>query len=404
MSTLKELLNGVPVEWKILKDIANFTNGKGHEKVISENGKFIVVNSKFVSTEGVIVKFSNEQLSPIFKNDILIVMSDLPNGRALAKTFLVDKNDKYTLNQRIGRISVANENQLEPSFLNYILNRSSQLLKYNNGIDQTNLKKGDIENVKIPIPYPNDPKKSLEIQQKIVKVLDELSEQNKALTTALAEEIDNRKKQYEYYREELFRFEGKGVEWKTLESIALKISSGGTPKTNMPEYYNGNIPWLRTQEVGYGDIWDTEIKITEIGLKNSSANLIPINCVIVAMYGATVGRIGINKIPLTTNQACANIQVDPTIMHYQFLYYYLLCKYEFIKSLGTGSQTNINAGIIKKFLIPIPSLQEQERIVAILDKFDEATKGIVDALQAEIALRNKEYEYYRNKLLTFKGE
>src|SRR5690606_25752510 len=126
----------------------------------------------------------------------------------------------------------------------------------------------------LPIPHPNDPQKSLAIQQEIVRVLDSLSEQNKALTSALANEIDNRKKQYEYYREELFRFEGKEVEWKTLGEVAEKISSGGTPKTGTPEYYDGDIPWLRTQEVGIGDIWDTGVKITELGLKNSSAKMI----------------------------------------------------------------------------------------------------------------------------------
>jgi len=258
-----------------------------------------------------------------------------------------------------------------------------------------------------PIPYPNDPEKSLAVQQEIVRVLDELSEQNKTLTDALSQEIDNRKKQYAYYREELFRFEGKEVEWKTLGDIAIKISSGGTPKTENSSYYGGDIPWLRTQEVGYGDIWDTEIKITELGLKNSSAKLIPTNCVIIAMYGATVGRVGINKIPLATNQACANIEVDNKQADFRYIYHILLSQYAYIKSLGTGSQTNINAQIVKKLQIPIPypndpkkSLEIQQEIVRILDQYDEATKNIVSALEKEIDLRNKQYEYYRNLLLS----
>ena len=91
--------------------------------------------------------------------------------------------------------------------------------------------------------------------------------------------------------------DGVEVEWKTLDEVSKKISSGGTPRTGVLEYYDGDIPWLRTQEVNFGEIFDTEIKITESGLKNSSAKLIPQNCVIVAMYGATVGKIGINKKP-----------------------------------------------------------------------------------------------------------
>ena len=150
--------------------------------------------------------------------------------------------------------------------------------------------------------------------------------------------------------------EGVEVEWKTLGEVAIKISSGGTPNTGVSSYYGGNISWLRTQEVGYGNIWDTEIKITEEGLKNSSAKIIPENCVIVAMYGATVGKIGINKIPLSTNQACANIQLNEEIANYRYVYHFLLSQYEYIKSLGAGSQTNINAQIVKNLQIPIPPL------------------------------------------------
>jgi type I restriction enzyme S subunit len=183
------------------------------------------------------------------------------------------------------------------------------------------------------------------------------------------------------------------VEWKTLGEVAIKISSGGTPKTGVSNYYNGNIPWLRTQEVGYGDIWDTEIKITEEGLKNSSAKIIPENCVIVAMYGATVGKVGINKIPLCTNQACANIQLKEEVAHYRYVYHFLLSQYEYIKSLGAGSQTNINAQIVKSLQIPIPPLAVQQEIVRILDTFTELT--------AELTARKKQYHYYREQLLSF---
>ena len=117
--------------------------------------------------------------------------------------------------------------------------------------------------------------------------------------------------------------DGVAVEWKALEEVAIKISSGGTPKTGIAEYYDGHIPWLRTQEIDFGDIWDTGVKITEAGLKNSSANWIPANCVVIAMYGATVGKIGINKIPMTTNQACANIQLDENIANYRYIFHFL---------------------------------------------------------------------------------
>ena len=114
-----------------------------------------------------------------------------------------------------------------------------------------------------------------------------------------------------------------GVEYRPLEDVCIKISSGGTPNTSHSEYYDGNIPWLRTQEVDWLDILETGVKITDEGLQNSSAKMIPENCVIVAMYGATAAKVAINKIPLCTNQACCNLQVDDEIALYRYVYYWL---------------------------------------------------------------------------------
>ena len=187
-----------------------------------------------------------------------------------------------------------------------------------------------------------------------------------------------------------------GVEYRKLGEVCLKITSGGTPSTQNSSYYGGDIPWLRTQEVDFCDIIDTSVKITEKGLNNSSAKWIPANCVIVAMYGATVGKTGINKIPLTTNQACCNLQINSEMALYKYVYYCLANKYEYIKSLGQGSQTNINSQIVKNLSIPLPPLPIQEEIVKILDRFAEYTAE----LQAELQARKEQYEYYRNLLLT----
>ena len=116
-----------------------------------------------------------------------------------------------------------------------------------------------------------------------------------------------------------------GVELTRLGNICKRVVSGGTPKAGIVEYYGGNIPWLRTQEVDWNDIYDVSIKITEEGLKNSSAKWIPKNCVIVAMYGATAGKVAINKIELTTNQACCNLEINPSKALYRYVYHWL-CK------------------------------------------------------------------------------
>ena len=187
------------VLFKKLSEVTNFQNGKGHEKDISESGKFIVVNSKFISTNGQVLKYSDKQLVPLFEDDILIVMSDLPNGKVLSKTYLVKQNNKFTLNQRIGRITVKNKSELLPKFVSYFLDRTRQLTKYDNKVDQTNLRKEQILEVFIPIP-------PLSEQARIVAILDKFDTLTTSLSDGLPHEIALRRKQYEYYREQLLAF------------------------------------------------------------------------------------------------------------------------------------------------------------------------------------------------------
>ena len=243
----------------------------------------------------------------------------------------------------------------------------------------------------IPVP-------PLEVQEEIVRILDHF--------TNLAAELQARKEQYEYYRNKLLTFDKIGggtqsVTWMKMSEICLNITSGGTPNTSQKEYYMGNIPWLRTQEVDWHDILDTDMKISEEGLKKSSAKMIPINCVIVAMYGATAAKVAINKIPLCTNQACCNLEINPQKAYYRFVYQWLCKEYGNLREKGEGSQHNINSKKIKNYLIPIPSLAEQERIAAILDRFERLTTDLQIGLPAEIAAVQEQYEYYRNKLLSF---
>jgi type I restriction enzyme S subunit len=188
----------------------------------------------------------------------------------------------------------------------------------------------------------------------------------------------------------------------TLSDVSSSVTSGGTPLSTRPEYYNGDIPWLRTQEVRFVDIHDTAVKITERGLEGSSAKWIPANCVIVAISGATAGRSAINKIPMTTNQHCCNFEIDPEKASYRYVFYWVSREYKKLKALGQGARADLNAGIIKKFRIPVPSLEEQARIVAILDKFDVLVNDLTIGLPAELKVRRQQYEYYRDRLFTFR--
>lgn len=206
--------------------------------------------------------------------------------------------------------------------------------------------------------------------------------------------------------------DGVAVEWKTLGQICLKTSSGGTPLSTREDYYGGDIPWLRTQEVCFNEVYDTDIKITELAVKNSSAKWIPANCVIVAISGATAARSAINKIPLTTNQHCCNLEINPAIANYRYVFHWVLREYDRLKALGQGARADLNSGIIKSYQIPIPcpdkpdrSLAIQAEIVRILDTFTALTAELTAELAAELGDRKKQYNYYRDRLLTFeKGE
>lgn len=136
--------SGFSDDWKQrrLGEVAKYRNGKAHENSISKDGKYVVVNSKFVSTDGEIRKFSNEQIEPLYKGEIAFVLSDVPNGRAIARTFLVDESGKYTLNQRIASIS-PNENT-DSYFLHILMNRNKYFLRFDDGNKQTNLSVNDV--------------------------------------------------------------------------------------------------------------------------------------------------------------------------------------------------------------------------------------------------------------------
>ena len=154
--------------------------------------------------------------------------------------------------------------------------------------------------------------------------------------------------------------------WRTLGDLGT-WQDGGTPSRIHKEYYGGNIPWLKTGDLNDGIITSIPEYITEEGLKNSSAKLNPTGSILIAMYGATIGRIGILGMPATTNQACCACINNKGIIQ-KYLFYFLLSHKEEFKALGGGgAQPNISKDIIVKTLIPIPPIKEQERIVSQID-------------------------------------
>jgi len=281
---------------------------------------------------------------------------------------------------------------------------------------------------------------SLDVQNRIVNVLDNFEKICSDLNIGLPTEIEARQKQYEYYRDKLLTFVETGntilsraeqsraeqsraeqsraeqsralikllqyvfgYAVVSLQDVVKNSCSGGTPKKGVSEYYeDGNIPWLRTQEVVFRDICKTECFITESAVKNSAAKWIPENCVIVAISGATAGRCAINKIPLTTNQHCLNLEVDPEMALYRYVYYCICAKQGELLAKKEGARGDLNSTRILSLQIDLPALEEQKQIVSILDRFDAICNDLTSGLPTEIEARQKQYEYYRDRLLSFK--
>lgn len=163
------------------------------------------------------------------------------------------------------------------------------------------------------------------------------------------------------------------MEWKEvrLGDVCTRVCSGGTPKSTNLSYYGGKIPWLNTKEIDFNRIYSTEKTITDSGLNNSSAKWIVPNTVTVAMYGATAGKSCIVKVPMTTNQACCNLTINDEVADYEFVYYTLKNDYTTLASLANGgAQQNLNAQIIKDYVLKMPSLADQRRIASILSSLD----------------------------------
>ena len=239
------------VEFTTLGKSCEFFNGKAHEKSIDENGKYIVVNSKFISSEGKSFKRTNEQMFPLYKGDIVMVMSDVPNGKALAKCFIIDKDDTYSLNQRICCIR---SKEFDTKYLYYQLNRHEHFLAFNNGENQTNLRKDDI--LACPLIKP-----SIEEQKRMVGELDEVFISLEKAKENISINLENAKSIYQSELNRVFTEKGENWDTKLLKEVCEKITDG-THQT--PKYFEEGFIFLSSKNVTSGFIdWDNVKYIDE---------------------------------------------------------------------------------------------------------------------------------------------
>ena len=204
------------------------------------------------------------------------------------------------------------------------------------------------------------------------------------------------------YMEKLLN--GAKVEWKALGEV-FNLKNGYTPSKSNNEYWtNGTIPWFRMEDIREnGQVLDQALqKVANSAVK--SGKLFPANSIIVAT-SATIGEHALITVPYLSNQRFTNLSVKAEYkdrFEIKFLFYYCFLLDDWCKNNTTMSSfAAVDMNGFKKFPIPIPPLSEQERIVAILDKFDALTNSITEGLPREIKLRQQQYEYYRELLLSF---
>lgn len=304
---------------------------------------------------------------------------------SIGKTAIATK-DLYT-NEAIMSFNTKEGFEILPDYIYYYL-KGYKWQGMNKAVMGMTLNKKAISNN--IFSYPN----TLQ-QQHIVEELDLLSsiiEKKKAQLN----ELDNLAQSlfYEMFGDPISN--EKGWEVKKLGKLCI-TSSGGTPSKTHKEYYEGgNIPWLRSGEVAQGYIYNTEMYITEEGLNNSSAKYFPINTVVVAMYGATVGQVGILKSRMTTNQAICGIFPSESFVPTFLMFFLKGMKPVYLKDAAGGAQPNISQGVIKNTLVPIVSIALQQQFVERIEAIEHQKELIKQSIKEVETLFNSRMDYYFN--------
>ena len=444
-----ELITNEEVEWKKLGEVLkSITTGLNPRKnfVLNDDSSgeltcWYITTKDYSDTEEIkfiegktarITKEAKEKInnrSKLEKGDLLfsavgtvgkvaIVDIDTSNFDVNESTFVLKCDEKYLNNK----------------YLLYLLREhkfQSQVEALLKGSTLKGIRKGSLEKIKVPIP-------SLKLQEKIVDILDKLT----LLQAELQAELQCRTKQYEYYLEKLLTFDfehDKASKQASKQAITLSeeyiklliklserfnvkisekikcmiynisdvfmLSNGYTPSKRKQKYWdNGTIPWFRMEDIRKSGsvLYDSIQKVTEKGVKGK---LFPPDSIMMAT-SATIGEHALVKVPYLSNQRFTNFILKDKFkknLNMKFMYYYFYIIDEKAKqNVNDSSFPSVNMEILIKYKIPVPSIEVQNIIVEVLDKFSKYTNDANDGLLKEINLRQKEYEYYRGKLLDFR--
>lgn len=432
MSKLQELINKLcpnGVEFKPLREIGDFfggLTGKSKEDFIDGNARFISYMNVYSNPALKLdlpdfVKINDgEKQNVVQYGDILFTgSSETPNECGMSSVVTTKPSEPLYLNSFCFGFRLIDINTFNLDFLKHLLRSyevRSQIAKTANGVTRFNISKKLFANIMIPVP-------PIEVQEEIVRILDSFSD----YAAELQAELQARKQQYEYYRNLLLTFNpsayGCGtddeqkdgvttwgghnykIQWKKLGDV-FEMRNGYTPSKNNSEFWvGGTIPWFRMDDIREnGRILSDSIQhITPSAIKGKG--LFEANSFILATT-ATIGEHALIIADSLANQRFTNIKVRKSLSNLlvtKFIYYYMFIVDDFCKkNTNVSGFASVDMDKLKRMPFPIPPLELQEKIVAILDRFETLVNDLTNGLPAEIAAVKDQYEYYRNKLLTFK--
>ncbi|EEY5929091.1 TPA: restriction endonuclease subunit S [Escherichia coli] len=371
LTYLEKLLDGVKVEWQTLGKVLKRTKGTkitaGQMKALHKDNAPLKIFAggktvAFVDFKDIPEKDINREPSIIVKSRGIIEFEyyDKPFSH---------KNEMWSYHSNNDAISI--------KYIYYFLKiNEGYFQKIGGKMQMPQIATPDTDKFEVPIPCPDNPEKSLAIQSEIVRILDKFT----ALTAELTAELNMRKKQYNYYRDQLLNLEGRENtrEMRIGDIYDFQYGTGNTiPKSGgqYPVYGSNGI-------VGSHDKYNSE------------------DSPVIGHIGAYAGIVnwGQGKHFVTYNGVICRHKSKEVLQKYA---YYLLLLQDFGSKSNSASQPFVSYNILNAPIVLVPPLQEQARIVAILDKFDTLTNSITEGLPREIELRQKQYEYYRDLLFSF---
>lgn len=313
------------------------------------------------------------------KKDSLLICTASGSKSHLGKVAYIDNEYDYAFGGFMGMLTPSKD--LMPKFLFHLMTSEeykSFIMELSDGANINNLKFDDLKRFSVPVP-------PLPEQQRIVRILDEAFESIAKAKANAEKNLQNAREVFESYLNEVFTRKGEGWEKKSVGDVS-EIVNGGTPRTGVPEFWDGPYQWLTPAEMGGRPspfVERTARTLTEDGLRNSSARLLSPYSVILSSR-APIGHLAINTEPMATNQGCKGL-VPKQAVNYKFLYYFLLSSVDLLNDLGTGATfKELSGSKLRDVLIPLPPLPEQQRIVEELDSLSDGSKSLFALYQQKL--------------------